>query len=76
MRHNCRFMVADMLMAIHARMLGLLAERHALIAACANDGSAFAVATEDDAERVTDRVGEDPEASLAFTRQAGGAQGE
>ena len=57
-------------------MFGLLAERHALMAACADAVSACAVATEDDAERVTGRVGEDPEASLAFTRQAGGAQGE
>jgi hypothetical protein len=34
------------------------------------------VATEDDAERVTDGVGEDPEACLAFTRDTGGTQAE
>ena len=34
------------------------------------------MAAEDDAERVTDRVGEDPEARLAFPWDAGGAQEE
>jgi hypothetical protein len=34
------------------------------------------VAAEDDAERVTDGVGEDPEAGLALTGDAGGAQRE
>jgi len=34
------------------------------------------VATEDDAEGMAGGVGEDPEARFAFTRDAGGAQGE
>jgi hypothetical protein len=51
-------------------------ERRFLIAACANARSACVVAAEDDAERVADGIGEDPEARLAFTRDAGGAQGE
>lgn len=42
-------------------------------AAYAAASSACAVVTEDDAERVTDGVSEDPEARLAFTRGTGGA---
>jgi hypothetical protein len=42
---------------------------------CADAGSAWAVATEDDAERVTGRVGEGPEARLAFSWNTGGFQG-
>jgi SAM-dependent methyltransferase len=38
------------------------------------DGSAFAGLAEDNAERVTGRVGEDPVAHLAVTRDASGAQ--
>jgi hypothetical protein len=34
------------------------------------------VAAEDDAERVTDGIGEDPEARLTLTWDTGGAQGE
>ena len=39
-------------------------------------GSAWAVAAEDDAERVADRVGKDSEAGLTFTSDTSGAEGE
>ena len=39
-------------------------------------GSAWAVAAEDDAERVADRVGKDSEAGLTFTSDTSGTEGE
>ena len=51
-------------------------ERFARSAACADAGSACAVAAEDDAERVTDGVSEDPEARLAFPWDTDGTQEE
>lgn len=51
-------------------------ERFTQSVTCADAGSACAVATEDDAERVTDGVSEDTEARLTFTWDTGGTQEE
>jgi hypothetical protein len=63
-------------LAAHGSRACRRAGRFTRSAACADAGSACAVAAEDDAERVTDGVSEDPEARLAFPRDAGGAQEE
>ena len=47
-----------------------------VIAVCAYDGLACAVATEDDAEWVADGVSKDPETCLTFTWYTSGTKGE